>query len=121
MTGVIGHKLKRSLSILLIVIMTASMINRVVYTHIHILTNGSLVTHAHPFSKSTEGNSASTHQHSNLELFLLDQLDILILCVTAAFLLKQFITPTSFREPVMEPLLPAFVPPLPGRAPPACM
>ena len=121
MKGFFGHRLKRTLSILLIVAMAALMINRVVYTHIHVLYNGSVVTHAHPFSKSTEGNPDSSHQHSNTELFLLDQLHNLILFVSAAFILKPFAASTGFSEPATDRLLPAFVPPFPGRAPPACM
>lgn len=97
------------------------MINRVMYTHIHVLPNGSVVTHAHPFSKSTQGNSGSSHQHSNTELFLLDQLDILMLFASAAFVLKQFAASTGFNEPTTDRLLTAFVPHSPGRAPPTCM
>ncbi len=121
MTGVFRHRLKRTLPILLIVAMVALMINRVVYAHIHVLHNGSVVTHAHPFSKSPEGNPDSSHQHSNTELFLLDQLHTLILFVSAAFILKPFAASTGFNEPATNHLLPDFVPPLPGRAPPACM
>ena len=117
MIGVFGHRLKRTLSILLIVIMAALMINRILYTHIHVLPDGSVVTHAHPFSKSTEGNSRSSHQHSNTELFLLDQLDILMLFVSAAFVLKPFAASTGFNEPATDRLRPAFVPHSPVRAP----
>ena len=121
MIAVFGHRLKRTLSILLIIVMAALMINRVVYTHIHVLPNGSVVSHAHPFSKSNEGNPNSSHQHSNTQLFLMDQLDILMLFVIAGFVLKQVLTSTGFKEPVSDFLLPAFVPYSPGRAPPSCM
>ena len=121
MTGVFGHRLKQTLSILLIVAVVALMINSVVYTHIHVLYNGSVVTHAHPFSKCTEGNPDSSHQHSNTELFLLDQLHTLILFVSALFILKPFAASTGFIDPAPDRLLPAFVPPFPGRAPPSCM
>ena len=121
MIGVFGHRLKRTLSILLIVAMAALMINRIVYTHIHVLYNGSVVTHAHPFSKSTEGNPDSSHQHSNPELFLLNQLYPLILFVSAAFILKLFAASTGFIEPATERLFTAFVPHSLGRAPPTFM
>jgi len=121
MRGISGHRLKRILPFLLVVVMAALMLNRVVYIHIHVLADGSGIAHAHPFSKSTEGNPESSHQHSNMELFLLDQLDILMFFVGAAFVLKQFAASRSFSEPVFDRLLPAFVPHAPGRAPPICM
>ena len=64
MTGIFGHRIERTLSILLIVAVAALILNRVMYAHIHVLYNGSVVTHAHPFSKSTEGNPDSSHQIS---------------------------------------------------------
>lgn len=106
---------------MMIAVIAALMINRVVYTHIHVLSNGSLVSHAHPFSKNTEGKSDAGHQHSTIEFFLLDQLDILILCVTAAFVLKQFSKSSPFTEPSRGPLLTALIPISQGRAPPICM
>ncbi|MEN8230687.1 MAG: hypothetical protein ABFS38_21200 [Bacteroidota bacterium] len=120
MKGFFRHR-QKDLSILLIIVMAALMFNKVLYTHIHVLPNGSVVTHAHPFSKSTEGNPASSHQHSNTELFLLNQLNILMFFISAAFVLKQFAASSCFNEPATERLFTAFVPHSPGRAPPTCM
>lgn len=121
MDEVFGQRLKGILSILLIIVMAALLVNKVVYTHIHILPDGSVIDHAHPYSKSTENKPGATHQHSNMILFLLDQMDVLILCATAAFVKKQFAPFSSFREPVSDRLLPAFVVPSHGRAPPVCI
>lgn len=121
MVGAWGLRLKPILTILLIAVITALMINRVVYSHIHVLSNGSLVSHAHPFSKSAESKPDSSHQHSNIEFFLLDQLDILILCATAAFVLKQFSKSSRFNQTAPVHLLTALVPNSQGRAPPICM
>lgn len=121
MIEIFGHRLKRIFSILLIVIMAALVVNKVVYTHIHVLPNGSVFTHAHPFSKSTEDNPGSSHQHSNTEIILLAQLDILILLISVAFVFERFAVSIRFNEPATDRLRTAFVPFLPGRAPPTCM
>jgi hypothetical protein len=121
MTDLPGYKLHRFLSILLIIIMTVLLINKVVYTHVHIQSNGAVVAHAHPFSKEDQNHPGSSHQHSNAMIYLLDQLDVLILGLIAVLVNVHFTRPFSYSDPVMDRLLRAFVPLIPGRAPPVCM
>lgn len=116
-----GHRQKSILSILLIAVLTTLILFRVVYVHIHILPDGSGISHAHPYSKSSPGNPDTGHQHSNMELLLLDQLDTLMLVGIAVFVLKQFATFNSLQKPVTEHLLSVHVLHSLGRAPPACM
>ncbi|MCP4313884.1 MAG: hypothetical protein GY790_21730 [Bacteroidetes bacterium] len=106
---------------IMILVMGALMVNKAIYTHVHLQPEGSIHSHAHPFNKSTENKSNSSHDHSGTELFLLDHLDILMLFVSAAFILKQLASRTGFNEPTADRMLPAFVPLTPGRAPPYCM
>lgn len=106
---------------LMILIIGVMLINKVAYTHVHVLPNGSLVSHAHPFSNSAESNKNSSHQHSSLELYLLDILEVLIFSVIATIILKPS-TPTFIsREANSYRLLPVLVQSPPGRAPPTCM
>jgi hypothetical protein len=121
MTDLLGHKLNRFLSFLLIIIMTVLLINKVVYTHVHVQASGAVVTHAHPFSKEGQNHPESSHQHSNAMIFLLDQLDVLILGMIASLVIVHCARPVSYSDPVVDRLLTAFVPFIPGRAPPACM
>lgn len=106
---------------LMILIIGIMLVNKAVYTHVHILPGGSLVTHAHPFSNSNESNKNSSHQHSSLELYLLDILEVLILCAIAASILRPSTSISILREANSDSLLPVLVPAAPGRAPPACM
>ena len=39
---------------LLILVMGCLLVNQAIYTHTHVLPDGSLVSHAHPFSKKTD-------------------------------------------------------------------
>ncbi len=51
--------------------------NKVMYTHIHKLEDGSVVVHAHPYDKSENENSGETHHHVKAELFFLQSLELL--------------------------------------------
>ena len=98
-----------------------NLVNRAFYIHIHVLPNGSVHSHAHPFSKSHNSSGGTGHQHSSLDFFLLDQLDILAFLACALFTLKAFTGVIPFGSRIIERLLPALVPLSPGRAPPASM
>ncbi len=113
--------LKQIGTALMILIIGVMLINKAAYTHVHILPDGSLVSHAHPFSNSAEKNKNTSHQHSSLELYLLDILEVLILCAIAAFILKPSTSTSIVRKANSDRLLPVLVPVHPGRAPPTCM
>jgi len=121
MVKVLGHRLRAVLSILLIAVLTTLMLNRLVYIHVHILPDGTGISHAHPFSKSHADNPDNSHQHSSLEFYLLDQLDTLILVLLAACILKPFATISRLQKSINELLLTAHVFMHQGRAPPASM
>ena len=105
----------------LIMIMGIILVNKSVYTHVHVLPDGSMTVHAHPFSKNAENNKGNCHQHSNLEFFLLDMMDVLFLSSIAVCTLKLFAQTAQFRTPAKASLFPSLVPISPGRAPPTCM
>lgn len=104
---------------MLIMLMGLMAVNRALYTHVHVLADGTVETHAHPFSKSSEGTGGDSHQHAKVEWILLHNLDLLIITSLAAFVF----VPTGGSEPATirtrtrfsgEPLLLRN-----GRAPPA--
>jgi len=121
MNRLLGNTAKSLLACVLLLVMTAMLVNKVVYTHVHVLAEGSLVSHAHPFQQSSESNSQNTHQHTNLVLYLLDQLDILIYCIAALFILSRVVQSSSLLVPATAPLRPAFVPLHQVRPPPVLM
>lgn len=58
--------------------------NREIFIHTHVLADGSIIVHAHPYDKSKDSESHQTHHHTYIELFLLDNLNILFLTLFAA-------------------------------------
>ena len=121
MKGMAHILYKRITLAMLILVMGCLLVNQALYTHTHVLPDGSIVSHAHPFSKNAGCNKSTSHQHSSSELFLLNLLDVLILCAIAAFILNCSASTTHFREAALDRLLPALVPVSQGRAPPAYM
>jgi len=106
---------------MLILIMGIMLINKAIYTHVHVLPDGSVIVHAHPFSKNTENNKGNSHHHSNLDIFLLEMMNVLILSTIITITLKLFAQSAQFNPPTEEQLFPSLIPLSPGRAPPACM
>ncbi len=51
-------------------------VNYAFYTHRHILVDGTVITHAHPYNKS-DSKPFKSHQHSKTELVLLGVLKVL--------------------------------------------
>ena len=60
--------------------------NRSIYLHTHMLPTGILVTHSHPYDKSTDSGPYKTHHHTNAEFLFLENLDILFLSVFVALI-----------------------------------
>jgi hypothetical protein len=71
-------------------------LNNVLFMHMHRLANGSLVVHAHPFSKSNQpDSSAKSHQHSKVEFQFLDSL---LLFFANDFNTTEIIISTNWQE-----------------------
>ena len=111
----------RLVSVILLLVMTILVFNNTVYTHVHVMPDGSLVTHAHPFQKGDEADGQNTHSHSGMLFFLLDHLELLFVLAAALLLLHPItnreIRPCSHTNVLSLSLIHSS----PGRAPPHCM
>jgi len=112
---------KRITMALIVLIMGSLLLNQVLYTHTHVLPDGSIVSHSHPFDKAQESKQAGSHQHSTLELFLLQNLQLLFAAVLVSLVLLRSTSTTYFRVRAIVRSLPILLPVSPGRAPPVCM
>jgi hypothetical protein len=103
---------------MLAVLMSFQVYTRTVYQHVHQLSDGRTISHAHPFSKTSDTSPIKSHQHSSLELFCLQNLELLfpLLFLSIAAVLVQG---RVFRPELVpqHPLRPALLF-SPGRAPP---
>lgn len=61
--------------------------NNAVFIHIHKLPDGNIIIHAHPYNKAENTSSDTQHQHTDFELFILQQLQTLLVLSFIAFAL----------------------------------
>ncbi len=64
--------------------------NKIFFLHNHILPNGEVITHAHPFKKSDTPKPANTHQHSKTEICILDSFEIFIFGFSAIITVSAY-------------------------------
>jgi hypothetical protein len=50
------------------------LVNNSIFQHVHVLDNGKIVRHAHPFNKTDEGTPLNQHKHSTCEFSTLQSL-----------------------------------------------
>ncbi|MCK5339013.1 MAG: hypothetical protein KAJ50_09380 [Bacteroidales bacterium] len=71
--------IKRSFAWLLIISMGMLIANKAVFFHEHIMPDGTVIAHAHPYDKSADPEPYKTHHHSETELFAFCQADKLFI------------------------------------------
>ena len=80
---------KRIIGILSIALILMLIGNKAMFWHTHHLSDGSVIQHAHPYSKSQESQSGTQHQHNNFEFLLFQQLLILSLIAFFVFSIQR--------------------------------
>jgi hypothetical protein len=96
-----NNSTKKTISLVLLVLVVALAVNNSLYIHVHSF-NGKSVVHAHPYQKSDTGNSGSNHEHTGFELFLLNTFQSFLFC---AFLTGLLIILTKGVEIIVTPLI----------------
>lgn len=76
---------KKILTITMIVIAGLLIANKSIFIHTHILADGTIVCHSHPYNKADNSSSQKTHHHTNFELILFQQLELLFSLMIAIF------------------------------------
>ena len=66
-------------------------VNKIVFSHVHKLSDGTIIEHAHPFNKSADSKPFKSHHHSRAELLLFENLNILFLVLLLVLPLFLFI------------------------------
>ncbi len=121
MIGASENILKRLTIGLIICVMGTLMVNKAIYTHVHVLPDGTVATHAHPFNKKSPSNEGKSHQHSNLELMIHQNLEVLFLLVFVAISLLCLTKKNVKKQILLFSLSSTSLPYKPGRAPPSYM
>lgn len=90
----LNKHLVKAVVILQITLVTMIALNNALFIHHHMLPNGDIVTHAHPYKKSGDTAPFKTHTHTISEFFLLSglyELMFVISAVTAIIVVSHFV------------------------------
>ncbi|MEA3494845.1 MAG: hypothetical protein U9R42_02300 [Bacteroidota bacterium] len=77
MKRLVKHIRIKFISYLLLAGFILFLFNNVIFFHSHILPNGEIITHAHPFSKKTDSQPFKSHHHSKEDLVFIQNLQLL--------------------------------------------
>jgi type III secretory pathway component EscU len=113
-----SHSILINTVFLLVGIMVIMIANQTVFIHSHVLSNGQVISHAHPYDKNDDTKPFKSHHHTKSEILFLENVKILFpvifLLLTVFIFLqkaKHFIYP-SFN------IYPAIILIKTGRSPP---
>jgi len=112
----IGSRLVTLLLVSLIAMLT---FNQSMNIHTHVLADGTIITHAHPYNKSNDSAPVKNHHHTLIGFQILHNLQIIFLSVFIAIALIH--TAHTIKRNTKENLHfnIAYIHLSPGRAPPA--
>jgi hypothetical protein len=113
-----SKKLISCITFFLVFLFTIHVVIKASYAHAHLLSDGRLVSHAHPFNRSNDTNPYKSHNHSSAQLFYLENLEvffpIFFLSIAVHQLNKFVYLPISQYSPIQSQYFSIHL----GRAPP---
>ncbi len=107
------------LSLILIGVFAFQVANKSLYTHSHILAFGQVVTHAHPFDKSEGEGDPKSHRHTQAEMIILNQVNILFVCIIVIFLIGLTYSKLKLNSILVADYRPVYLCHRKGRSPPS--
>lgn len=90
--------IRKGIAILLLCLVTAITINNSVYLHSHIIDNNTVITHAHPFSKSADNLPFKTHTHTNFDYTITQGFGIFLLSSILALTYFTIVRKVQFYQ-----------------------
>lgn len=108
----------KSTLLLLAGVMVLLIANNSIYMHTHINEQGKLITHAHPFNKTTDNKPIKSHQHTNAEYFYYDNLKNLHVLLGITFCFTPIVKSRFFTASKLKSSIKAIACINIGRAPP---
>lgn len=68
----------KTIAVFLVISMVLMIANKIVFIHSHVLENGEIIFHAHPFDKTNDREPYKSHHHTRAELFFFQNFNILL-------------------------------------------
>ena len=73
----INNRARKLITLFIIGVMGMLIGNKIAFTHLHQLDDGTIIEHAHPYNKANDSEPIKSHHHSNAELLFFQNITIL--------------------------------------------
>lgn len=103
---------------LLVVVYTLQVYNYSFYLHTHKLSDGRVITHAHPYNKSEDAKPVKSHHHIDYQLITIENLEILFPVFFLVLVLLKISRKKELTDYIFSGLKPACILLHKGRSPP---
>lgn len=70
--------------------------NKLVFSHLHKLDDGTIIEHAHPYNRSTDSGPYKSHHHTKSELLFFQNLRIIFPIIFSIFVVIPIVKERSF-------------------------
>ena len=80
------HQIKKIFAYLIMVLMGLLIINKVIFLHSHILNDGTIITHAHPYQTADDSKPFKSHLHTKAAFFFFSNIQLLFSSASVALL-----------------------------------
>ena len=87
------HIVLHTIALLMASVIVLLIANKSLFTHTHILNDGTVIVHAHPYNKANSKDSAIPHSHTSIELHFLQVLSdlfVIAMGITSILLVLGF-------------------------------
>jgi len=92
MEAAVKHITLKIFILLMVAVMGMLIANNAIFMHVHKLNDGTIISHAHPYDKTSDTQPHKSHQHSKVEYVLFHNLEILFPVFFLIFFLTAFTT-----------------------------
>lgn len=72
----IQHTTKRAIAYLILGLMCLLIINKAVFLHSHVLADGTVISHAHPYQSTDDSKPFQSHHHTKAAFFLFNNIEL---------------------------------------------
>ncbi|MBW8333890.1 MAG: hypothetical protein K0M40_17845 [Prolixibacteraceae bacterium] len=72
----IQHTAKRAIAYLILGLMGLLIINKAVFLHSHVLADGTVISHAHPYQSTDDSKPFQSHHHTKAAFFLFNNIEL---------------------------------------------
>lgn len=109
--------IKKILPVLMIAAISCMIVNKAVFIHSHVTTEGIVVTHSHPYDKS-DNSPYKSHEHSKSEILFFQQLNVFFAIAFIAFFIFLLQSNSNFSVFIITHTDTIYYLTKKGRAPP---